>query len=420
VNRSVAVLGAGIQGTCAALALAERGCHVDLFDQGPQPITQASLWNEGKIHLGLIYAKDRSNRTTDTLLCGALYFDVGLQRLAGSTRRPQLLSRPFHYAVHRTSQLPADAVAAHFEMVATRYLAARDASKLRYFDHASDFVWERISERERRATYDGDETIAAFRTIELSVDPVLVADLLRRAIAQHGRIRFLSASRVERVAIDDTGAPHVTIAGEGSPSPYDDVVNALWQDRLRIDTGVGLRPIRPWLHRYKVAIHVSGAHGGGPPSTTILLGEYGDIVDFGDGRFYLSWYPACKIGEWRELQPPYPPPAVGDAAGRRIADATRAALAGIVPSVASLDLSNARVEVQGGYIFAWGRTDIADPASELHTRSDIGIHSVGRYHSIDTGKYSMAPYFAELLADRVCGESRTCRQHRQLSHRAEA
>jgi hypothetical protein len=276
-----------------------------------------------------------------------------------------------------------------------------------------------MSERDRRANYDGNETMAAFRTVEQSVDPALVADLLRQAVAQHGCIRFLPASRVARVAIDDAGAPCVTIAGEGSTGPYDDVVNALWQDRLRIDAGVGLHPTRPWLHRYKVAVHVSGARGSAPASTTILLGEYGDIVDFGGGRFYLSWYPACKIGEWRDLQPPDPPPAVGDAEQQRIVGATRASLAGIVPSVRNLDLSCAQVDVQGGYIFAWGRTDIADPASELHTRSDIGIRSMGRYHSVDTGKYSMAPYFAELLADRICGESRTC-QHRQLSHLADA
>jgi len=40
----------------------------------------------------------------------------------------------------------------------------------------------------------------------------------------------------------------------------------------------------------------------------------------------------------------------------------------------------------------------------LHHRSDIGIRSAGRYHSIDTGKYGMAPYFADLLADRICRE----------------
>jgi glycine/D-amino acid oxidase-like deaminating enzyme len=403
IDKRIAILGAGIQGTCAALALAQRGCRIDLFDQAPEAVGQASLWNEGKIHLGFIYAKDASNRTTDTMLRGAFHFDGGLQRLTGRAQPAGLVSSPFRYLVHRTSQISVDAVAAHLDAVADRYRAARDASGLRYFDHKSDFVWERMPDREWRAEYDDRETLAAFRTIELSVDPVIVAGMLRAAIAEQTRIRFLPNSRVESVRIDPTGAPEVVIAGENPLGPYDHVVNALWNDRLRIDAEMGLQPVRPWLHRYKLAVHVAGATGSALPSTTILLGEYGDIVDFGGGRYYLSWYPTCKLGAWRDIAPPDFAPTVTDETRRQVFDATRAALGGIIPLVRSLDLTGARVDVEGGYIFAWGSTDIADPQSGLHCRSDIGVHSHGRYHSIDTGKYGMAPYFAERIADRICG-----------------
>jgi hypothetical protein len=37
----------------------------------------------------------------------------------------------------------------------------------------------------------------------------------------------------------------------------------------------------------------------------------------------------------------------------------------------------------------------------LHQRHDIGVMSVGSYHSVDPGKLSMAPYFAEICADRI-------------------
>jgi hypothetical protein len=57
--------------------------------------------------------------------------------------------------------------------------------------------------------------------------------------------------------------------------------------------------------------------------------------------------------------------------------------------------------VVGGHIFAWGATDTDDASSELHQRHDIGIISVGNYHSIDTGKLSLTPYFAEICADRI-------------------
>ena len=417
-SKTAAILGAGIQGACAALALAARGFRVELFDQAPQAVTQASLWNEGKIHLGLIYAKDSTSRTTDILLCGALHFDTALQRLTGRSRPADLVSSPFRYVVHRTSQLSVDAVALHFETVAGRYRAARAAFGLSYLGHESDFVWERMSDRDRRAEYDDGETLAAFRTIELSVDPLTVAEMLRQAIAEHDRIRFQPNSRVEQVLIDSSGAPTIVVKGEGTLGPYDHVVNALWQDRLRVDAAVGLPPGRPWLHRYKLAIHVAGVDRPSVPSTTIMLGEYGDVVDFGRGRRYLSWYPACKLGEWPDLQPPDMAPMIDDAVRQKTFAATVKALAGIIPSVAALDFSQAKVDVEGGYIFAWGRTGIADPNSELHGRSDIGIRSSGRYHSIDTGKYGMAPYFADLLADRLCGGGDN--RHRHLHPSAEA
>ena len=59
------------------------------------------------------------------------------------------------------------------------------------------------------------------------------------------------------------------------------------------------------------------------------------------------------------------------------------------------------VWVKGGAIVAWGETDIDDPRSELHNRYAIGLHSWGRYHSIDPGKLTMAPFFAQVCADRI-------------------
>ena len=61
----------------------------------------------------------------------------------------------------------------------------------------------------------------------------------------------------------------------------------------------------------------------------------------------------------------------------------------------------ADASVIGGNIFAWGSTDTDDPASELHQRHDLGVVSVGNYHSVDPGKLTMAPYFAEVCADRI-------------------
>jgi hypothetical protein len=63
------------------------------------------------------------------------------------------------------------------------------------------------------------------------------------------------------------------------------------------------------------------------------------------------------------------------------------------------------VTVKAGVIVAWGSTDIDDRASELHRRYDIGVQSYGNYHSIDPGKLTMAPHFAEVCADRILSKS---------------
>ena len=56
-------------------------------------------------------------------------------------------------------------------------------------------------------------------------------------------------------------------------------------------------------------------------------------------------------------------------------------------------------------VYARGSTDIDNPGSGLHERHAIGPRSFGRYHTVDTGKYTTAPLFARRLADRLAGAS---------------
>jgi len=73
-----------------------------------------------------------------------------------------------------------------------------------------------------------------------------------------------------------------------------------------------------------------------------------------------------------------------------------------VSSLRALDVENLpEATVKGGAIVAWGKTDIYDPTSELHRRFEIGVTSEGRFHSVDPGKLTMAPYFAEICAERI-------------------
>ena len=71
---SIAIFGAGILGTCTALELADRGHRLTVFERNAEPLSEASLYNEGKLHLGFVYAADPSFRTAERMIRGAAQF----------------------------------------------------------------------------------------------------------------------------------------------------------------------------------------------------------------------------------------------------------------------------------------------------------------------------------------------------------
>jgi hypothetical protein len=137
-----------------------------------------------------------------------------------------------------------------------------------------------------------------------------------------------------------------------------------------------------------------------------VSGPFGEVVSYPDRTIYLTWYPECLRGFSAEISPPdwetYPAGHLRE----QILDGTFAAMADLVPALRHIDRADlSDTVVKGGVIVAWGETDIYDPLSELHKRFEIGVTSDGRYHSIDPGKLTMAPLFAQKCADRIAGVS---------------
>src|SRR5580698_2710764 len=71
---AVAVLGGGLQGCCTALALAEHGANVVLFEQSDSLLSRTAVGNESKIQLGYMYAAEPTLETARTMIEGALGF----------------------------------------------------------------------------------------------------------------------------------------------------------------------------------------------------------------------------------------------------------------------------------------------------------------------------------------------------------
>src|SRR5688572_31520465 len=278
----IAILGAGNAGTCTALELACRGQRVDLYDECDEPVTGASFHNEGKVHLGILYAKDPSMRTAQLMLEGATTFAPLLDRWIGFDDR-QVLSTPFYYAVHRGSMVEVDRLRAHYagcKRVLDEMHAARGAT---YLGMERTLHVEQMTQSAMEQLISGDYFEAMFRTNERAVDPRTLATLLRAAIRGNPRIRFTARARVSDVAWLDRGAIAVTFEKDGQcyVEEYDQVANTLWHGRLSIDARIGLQPEIPWMHRYKFANRVHVPLGPGIPSITCVLGPFGDIVNYG-------------------------------------------------------------------------------------------------------------------------------------------
>jgi hypothetical protein len=391
-----------MQGVCTALELADRGAHVELIDRAADLMTGAAIANEGKIHLGFVYGADRTLRTARKMIQGAMVFAPIVRRWVGTAFDDVAVSDGFIYAVHKESQLTAEEVQAHLHRCTDMIADATARPDADYFgkDLPPPF---RLSKSDLAASFNSEQVQAAFRTNELAIDPIGLAAVLKARVRLDPRIKVRLGRRVVGLLTKSRGPAVATDGAEGPEvSRYDHVVNALWDGRLAADATRGEVPSRPWLHRFKYGIRISAPSASTTiPTVVFVQGPLGDVVRYSDGTWYLSWYPACLLGTSSALAPPDWRDE-GKTHSAQITEDTVNAFANLITSLRGFGSDQiAEATLLGGMITAWGRTDIGDPGSELHNRYDIGIHSADGFHSIDTGKYTMAPLFACLCADRI-------------------
>jgi glycine/D-amino acid oxidase-like deaminating enzyme len=417
-RQRVAVLGAGMQGTCVALELAARGCAVDLYDRAEAPLTGAAVVNEGKIHLGFIYALDPTLATARRMLAGALHVASSLRRWIPYSPELAGVTGPCHYAVTADSMVPAEGLRAYYQAVAGLYREARNGSRRGYLETDGDgaSLVRELSPAEREPLFDATRVTTAFATAERSVDPVRVAGLLRQALAASPEVRFLGGVHVVGAQPSRRGVEVTCRRGDLLASErYDQVVNALWTGRLPVDASAGIPTRRSWIFRYRVGFRVR-IQPGTPaiPTINFVHGPYGDAVSYPGGEVYLSWYPICRLVAAPGLEPT--PGWSEPAATTDRLQATLRHLGDLSPTLARLANADfADVAVLGGWVMAPGEDDIDQRGSKLHRRDNPGVRSRGPYHSVDTGKYTMAPYLAVRTADRLL---RTARRGAVLQSRA--
>jgi hypothetical protein len=136
------------------------------------------------------------------------------------------------------------------------------------------------------------------------------------------------------------------------------------------------------------------------PSTVVATGPFGDVKNYNGRDLYLSWYETGLVVEGAGVEPPALP-ALDEHHRRRIVSEIVRRLGQIVRPVAALQSCLEGAHLGGGWVYAAGQGSLADPHSTLHRRDRIGITRTGSYISVDTGKYSIAPWLARTVAASI-------------------
>jgi len=399
----ICILGAGLQGVLCALELAEKGFDVVIFDAANSALTKASRYNEGKIHLGYVYAKDLSENSSNLMARGATQFAPLLDRWWPQTQIDETASGFFDYLVMADSLENADWLEQRYRKMDAVLAERLNCASNRYLGAQKIGAVQRLDRRETENLYDTEFVRTAFRTSERAINLAAMAGALNQALSAQPRIDCRWNAKVEKVIENADGSFSIKLAGENPDGPYDQVVNALWGDRLRIDQTIGQVPDRPVMFRLKVAHYIQVPPGpSSQPCATMVIGPYGDYVGLPDGSCYLSWYPSGCIRRSLDHSPPKEWSEISQTELAKSFDLAACELSRRIPALRTLLDRRQRQESVPGIIFCWGSTDLDDPFSELHNRSNVGINTLRPgYHSIDTGKLTLAPLFAAQLAERI-------------------
>jgi glycine/D-amino acid oxidase-like deaminating enzyme len=396
----VAVIGAGITGCSTALLLARRGVRVTLIDQADQPFSGASRWNEGKIHLGYLYAGDPSLATARRLLPGGLSFRPIVEDLLSCSLESVTTPEDDVYLVHRDSVVSVDAMRRHVSHVTS--LAASHPSAADYLGDISE--WREL-DRGELSSYD-DRVLGGFHVPERSVSTRWVADRYVDLLVATA-VDYVGGFRVDSIgSVDGSLSGPLTLDSESPGSslgPFDVVVNAAWEGRLALDASLGMTPPAVRSHRFRLAVFLRASGPRElPRSAVVCTGPFGDVKNYGGRDFYLSWYPAGLVVEGVDVAPP-PLPPLGDEERATVLQQTTAELRGLVPGLEELMAHADDKVVEGGWVYAEGRGSLADPRSSLHRRERVGMTRMGSYLSVDTGKYSIGPWLAHELVQDLLG-----------------
>lgn len=401
MKKKALVLGGGLQGVLAAFKLDKIGFEVTIVEKSEKLLNRASRVNEGKIHLGIIYANDKSFDSAKYMMKSAMCFDTMIEEIVGE-RAPwqKWLSAPFYYIKMKSSLLSVkelddfyDKINEHFDEVykgSSTYLGTSPKWLIKKLDYIPNYL-------------NSDFVDAVWETNELSVEVNKMNAWILEKLNKCDSIKKEFHCEVHDIAKNKDGFK-VVANQNGTEIELESslVVNCTWEDRLNLDSKLKYNPNHNWTFRLKHALNgILPKKIKNIPSLTFVLGSYGDVVNFkSTSKSYVSWYPEGMTDTTEQIKVPKEWENVCNGivddpkkAKKRITDMLQG-FNEIIPGL--VDCTS--VDLCAGVIYSRGTPYIDDINSEVHQRFKVGIiHNEDGYLSIDTGKLTSAPLHASEL-----------------------
>jgi glycine/D-amino acid oxidase-like deaminating enzyme len=379
-----------MQGVTAALALAERGVASCILEQGNHVLRGASYRNEGKVHLGFVYALDQSGVTARKMVEGALTFSDLIERWCGEVDWRGNSSDGFDYCVVEDGLADATTLGVHYEAVHALIEASTERLGDNYLGRSArvEPIHNHGSHPLLAPGLSGDW----FTTPERSVDPRALCHWLSAAVAENPLVEVITGARVSGVEPIESGFRLEIDAVHGKQTiGAETVLNCSWENRLGLDRqALGEAPTACYRVKHQVLARGEAKRDLSP--VTLVQGPYGDLVPWPNGDVYVSWYPVARtfIGD-------VPSADVGP--DREIAEATLEGLAEIIPALEGLEV----VDFGGAWIVGEGEADIDAANSGLHSRKAAEVDRQAGWWSVNGGKLTTAPLASELCVAELTG-----------------
>jgi hypothetical protein len=406
VNTRIAIIGGGLAGCLTALQLAHKGIPSEIFERNDSELMEASFYNEGKVHLGFLYALDSTRETSQLMIEGAAYFRRIILEMTGFDVA-KALSTPFFYGVHRDSLVSPTEFEAHLRHCSEGFSSfiGRTPSSAGYVNAGRSVGFGRLAESDWSEDLNPELFSAVFQTDEYGVDPRRLSQEVSRAVRENPFIELHTGVKVDTVhsPIADRWSLTDQFGDAVGSGLFDVVLNSTWSDLLRIDSQVGIPFPEEWSYRFKLGNRVQRAVM--PEelrSVTVVLGAFGDIVNYGEeGGVFLSWYPSGRLLMTDEVDlPDWNGPGF-ELQRKHAFEESRVVWESMSQKLRALDVDEYDVDTRGGMILATGRLDVDDASSPLHSRVKIGVSQKGSFFSLNTGKYTLAPIMAVHCAERI-------------------